>query len=341
MIFRNLLLPFSALFLCAAAEPPPPAALAPYVMDGRLLPGDYAWIEGSFADAPPDKKAEFEAIRSWAEACMDEAKDEAREALAAAGFPAANLDGVATGPLACRLAMIYPRHTDLTSYARLREQMALAKPVADSFLMAVGLAGELGNTGGGDDFARALGARVQLDQMLARSLSWGAGSASATAPELPPVAREIVLARLNTAYLAQTERGAEWLKAQVVQSGWPTQSAYGPVAHRQAWLLVQHADHDPLFQLEALRLMEPLAERGEVSKADLALLHDRIMLKLTGRQRYGTQVECVAGERRPQPLEDESALSRWRTEAGLPPEAEYLAMMDGLVGPCPRANQGR
>jgi hypothetical protein len=123
--------------------------------------------------------------------------------------------------------------------------------------------------------------------------------------------------------------------AAVAQHGWPTKSAYGEPPAFQAWLLAQHADHDPLLQLEVLRLMEPLAERGEVSKSNHAFLHDRIMLKLTGEQRYGTQVHCVDGKRRPRPLEDEAALDGLRAGAGLEPEADYLAAMDRLFGPCP------
>ncbi|HEY6816360.1 MAG TPA: DUF6624 domain-containing protein [Croceibacterium sp.] len=334
MVLRSFALALGAFVLCAADYPDPPPALAPYIDSGRLAPADYAWIEGSFAEASPEKRAEFEASQRWIDSCVAEAKEKTRDALAAAGYPAASLDDLPVGPLACRQAKHYPRHPELTSYAQLREQMALARPVADSFLMAVGLAAELGNLGGGGDFARSLAAQVQLDQMLGRAFSWGAGAASAGAPELPPVARAIVVARLETAYAAQTERETAWLKAAVAQRGWPTESTDGQLVHFQAWLLAQHADHDPLFQLEVLRLMEPLAERGEVSKSNHAYLHDRIMLKLTGRQRYGTQAECVAGERRPKPLEEESALAGWRTAAGLESEAEYLASLDRTFGPC-------
>jgi hypothetical protein len=55
MILKRLALALCGLVLCAADYPPPPAQLEPYIEDGRLAPGDYAWIEGSFADAPPDK----------------------------------------------------------------------------------------------------------------------------------------------------------------------------------------------------------------------------------------------------------------------------------------------
>jgi hypothetical protein len=335
MIVRRLALPLCALLLCAADYPDPPPALAPYIEDGQLQPGDYAWIEGSFADAPPDKKAEFQAIEAWADQCIDAAEADAREALAAAGFSAPRLDAAPIGPLACQQAKLHPRHAELTSYARLQQDMALARPVAESFLMAVRLATELGNVGGGGDFTRALAARFQTDQMLGRAKSWGDGAAGDGFPELPPAAHAIVQARIDTAYLAQAERDAEWLKAAVAREGWPTQSAHGPIAPFQALLLVQHSDHDPLLQLEMLRLMEPLADRGEIPKSNFAFLHDRVMLKLTGKQRYGTQVHCVDGKRGPQPLEDEAALAASRAEAGLEPEADYLAAMDRLFGPCP------
>lgn len=333
MILRHLALPLCALLLCAADYPDPPPALVPYIEDGRLQPGDYAWIEGSFADASPGKKAEFLAIQDWADQCLDAGKAEARVTLAAAGFPTASLDGVDIGPLACRQAKVHPSQAELTSYARLQQDMTLAKPVAESFLMAVGLAAQLG--GGGGDFARGLAARIQLDQMLGRSLSWGDGQASAGAPELPPVAKAIVQARMNTAYMAQAERNTDWLKAAVAGEGWPTQSTHGRDASFQAWLMVQHSDHDPLFQLEMLRLMEPLVDRGEASKSNFAYLHDRVMLKLTGQQRYGTQAQCVDGEYRPKPLEDEAALASLRAGAGLEPEADYLVSLARILGPCP------
>jgi hypothetical protein len=59
------------------------------------------------------------------------------------------------------------------------------------------------------------------------------------------------------------------------------------------------------------------------------------MLKITGKQRYGTQMTCNAGKRLPQPLESDSALRSRRVEAGLPAMSEYLAMMQKAFGDCP------
>jgi hypothetical protein len=53
MILRSVALSLSALVLCAADYPPPPAQLEPYVKDGRFDPGDYGWMKGRFGDATP------------------------------------------------------------------------------------------------------------------------------------------------------------------------------------------------------------------------------------------------------------------------------------------------
>lgn len=127
----------------------------------------------------------------------------------------------------------------------------------------------------------------------------------------------------------------QWLKGVVAEHGWPLMSQVGQDASTAAWLLVQHADADPLFQLEALHLMEPLFERGEVAPQNYAYLHDRIMLKLTGRQRYGTQAWCGAqGELEAQPLEEETHVDALRAEVGLQPLAEYIGVMRERSGPC-------
>lgn len=55
----------------------------------------------------------------------------------------------------------------------------------------------------------------------------------------------------------------ERLKEVVVKIGWPTASKVGSEAASAAWLLVQHADHDPEFQEYCLGLMHQ-APTGEI-----------------------------------------------------------------------------
>lgn len=106
------------------------------------------------------------------------------------------------------------------------------------------------------------------------------------------------------------------------------------MASGNAWLLVQHADDDPAFQVAMLRLMELLAAHDEVNKRNVAMLTDRVMLKLVGRQRYGTQFTCQDGRHTPLPLEDEATLANRRAAMGLDTLAQNVIRMDQAYGPC-------
>ena len=100
-------------------------------------------------------------------------------------------------------------------------------------------------------------------------------------------------------------------------------------------MLVQHADDDPVFQLKMLRLMEPLAVRGQVSPRNYALLYDRVMLQMVGTQRYGTQLSCETGNWQPFPLEDAAKVEGYRRAAGLNTMAQNAARILHENGPCP------
>jgi len=79
-----------------------------------------------------------------------------------------------------------------------------------------------------------------------------------------------------------------YLKKLIKKIGWPTTSAVGRVASQAAWLLVQHADHDPKFQDNCLKLMKKLP-RDEVSLINIAYLEDRVRVANNKPQLYGTQ----------------------------------------------------
>jgi len=115
-----------------------------------------------------------------------------------------------------------------------------------------------------------------------------------------------------------------WMKSVVEKRRWPTISMVGRDGANAAFLLVQHADHDAAFQRRCLDLMQPLAERSEVSKPDLALLTDRVLLAEGKKQLYGSQfVLDDRGELVPRPIEDEARVDQRREKMGLPPIAEY------------------
>jgi hypothetical protein len=130
---------------------------------------------------------------------------------------------------------------------------------------------------------------------------------------------------------AADESNTKWLKGIIDQHGWPTNTLVGKDGANAAWLLVQHADADTKFQRRCLDLMAKLP-KDEASPSNLAYLTDRVLLAEGKKQRYGTQVTTVDGQWKPRPLEDEANVDQRRAEAGLPPLAEYLKLIEKQYG---------
>lgn len=125
------------------------------------------------------------------------------------------------------------------------------------------------------------------------------------------------------------EENTAWLKEQVEKTGWLGKSLVGQDGAHSAWLLLQHADQDPAFQKKCLKLMQA-APAGEVAATDIAYLTDRIMLKESNQQLYGTQVESKNGKWIPRKLKDPEHVDMLRKEMGLPPMAEYLKVVEQM-----------
>jgi len=127
------------------------------------------------------------------------------------------------------------------------------------------------------------------------------------------------------------ESNTKLLKEIVEKIGWPTVSKVGYDASCAAWLLVQHADHDPEYQQYCLNLMrqEPVEE---AIKQNIAFLEDRVRAN-TGRPTlYGTQFGYnKAGEFGPLPIEDRKNVNEKREEMGLVPFEEYEQEMQELM----------
>jgi hypothetical protein len=105
--------------------------------------------------------------------------------------------------------------------------------------------------------------------------------------------------------------------------GWPTISKVGKLASYKAWLLVQHADHDPKFQAECLELLKN-TEPSDVDVRNIAYLEDRVRVN-TGRPiLYGTQFYNDGnGNFGPREIEDIENLDKRREQMGLESFEEY------------------
>jgi hypothetical protein len=326
------LLPALLLFAThgAAAAPPPPE-LAAHVRDGALDRTTFAWLRGAAADASPSDKAAWARIEAWQADCFRRRTAAVRAELKAMGVDPVALPEAPYGERLCAEIGMRPLPQDLRSWAAFQAALAEARPVFEGFRYALRLAVKQAGAGEGDTVAARLKVAVTADQMVRNALGWERNMAEG-APPLSPAGIPVMDVLLGAEMFAADRAGTAILKEIVEKHGWPKKSEVGAAAAQNAWLLVQHADEDPVFQLRALRLMEPLMASGEVSKGNVAYLYDRIMLKIAGRQRYGTQFGCIDGRRAPRALEDPDAVDRHRIAAGIGPLAEYQAFMEERFG---------
>ncbi len=112
------------------------------------------------------------------------------------------------------------------------------------------------------------------------------------------------------------KRNTERMRQIISEIGWPSVSKVGKSGANDAWLLVQHSDHDPAFQRQCLELMKALPE-NEVEKRDVAYLEDRVLLKETGFQTYGTQFDQTEGKHVPKPISEPENVDERRNKMGL------------------------
>lgn len=175
-----------------------------------------------------------------------------------------------------------------------------------------------------DAWHAELARRVGRDQFI-RTTAPGFSPPGGWADGVSPPVHEYLRMLAGAEMCAVDRDNTAWLKVEIARRGWPRISSDGGVADRQAWLLVQHADHDPAWQTQVLRLLDELKDEGETNPKTYAYLFDRVAMKHGGPQRYGTQGHCTgAGAWRP--FDDEPGdLDARRKSVGLPSEADYIA----------------
>lgn len=319
--------------LSIAAAPPAPAVLAPYIHEGRFDPGDYGWMKGRFSDASAADKEAHAQIEAWLEGCRQADIAQTTEELAQLGVTPVAGGCVVHRDEVCDAVSNAPRLATFASFAQITEALDRALPIADSYMAAVQAAEE--TLPPGENLKEALLVLTLGEQMLRMGMSGSARDIPAW-KTLTPDEKAVILSRRVHAMAVRDRNNTKWLVEQVAQNGWPKISDVGERASGQAWLLVQHADADPPFQLRALRLMEPMTKTGEVSKRNYAYLYDRVMLKIAGKQRYATQMTCKDEKRVPLPLEDAASVEVSRKEIGLEPLSEYMGKMQNAYGDCPK-----
>lgn len=110
-----------------------------------------------------------------------------------------------------------------------------------------------------------------------------------------------------------------WMRRMVSKCGWPRVSRVGKTAAHQAWLLTQHADMAPDYQVYAAQQLKAAVLEHEAEPWTLAVLVDRNRRLQNQPQVYGRQFENESGAIRFFEIEHPEALDIRRKEIGLEP----------------------
>lgn len=156
-------------------------------------------------------------------------------------------------------------------------------------------------------------------------------------PELDPDVREAFRAA-SGAYMRQVDlANTSALKSLLEEITWRELAEYDEIIFINAFMIVQHTeDHD--FQAEVLREVAPLAEEGLVQGQLYAVMYDRVELRETGSQLYGTQLECIDDQYDIVGLRDPETIDARRLAMKMQPLAEYVEFVRGVSGPCKSAD---
>jgi hypothetical protein len=124
---------------------------------------------------------------------------------------------------------------------------------------------------------------------------------------------------LNAAFQTDADN-TKYMRRVLAQCGWPKKSVVGPDAAKAAWLLTQHADMDPQYQVLAAQQMKYAVLAKEAEPWDLAVLVDRNRRLNDQPQVYGMQdFSNTDGTVEFYDIVTPSQLDNRRKEIGLPP----------------------
>ncbi len=144
-------------------------------------------------------------------------------------------------------------------------------------------------------------------------------------------ARGLGLKKIDPVLANVDEENLERVEEIIEEYGWPTYSMVGKTAADGAFMVIQHSDVNT--QRKYFKQLLDAAKNDEASKESVALLTDRISVRLKGMQIFGTQVyrmkDSITGMPGPYlyfPIKDEADVDVKRKEMGLIPLKDYYAL---------------
>jgi hypothetical protein len=317
-------------------DPAPPAWLKPHIATGSLSYSDLGWARPRWA-ADTRGRSEWHSALDWVAAVKTARAAAIAEGLRGGGVAAVTLVAGCYDNEAChQIDDLEQNAASFSSWDVLNGAAKEARPFIEGYRYAIETTAHVQAANAKATLHDKLLAALVLDQTNMIALT-GFRYPERRLPAMSPPALAVFNLALNHRARVQFRANAEMLKAVIAEQGWPRRSQIGDSAENAAWILVQHADDEPIFQYEALRLIDARVSEGEADPKNAAYLYDRVMLKISGKQRYGTQLECKSDGLQPQPLEDPKRVDELRRAVNLPPLAEYIRAFPSTTCHRPRS----
>lgn len=137
---------------------------------------------------------------------------------------------------------------------------------------------------------------------------------------------------LTQELIAKDRSNTVRMRSIVEQYGWPTYDLVGRGPGNNAWLIVQHADRNPLFQAKCLPLLKKAVEEDQANPSNYAYLYDRVQVAKGEKQMFATQSSSNNGlyEGNFYPIEDESNVQKRREAMNIQQPVEQYASSMGF-----------
>lgn len=145
-------------------------------------------------------------------------------------------------------------------------------------------------------------------------------------------ARGLGLKKLDKSLINTDKENLERVEKIIQEYGWPTYSMVGKTAADGAFMVIQHSDINT--QKKYVKMIFDASVQNEASKESVAMLIDRISVRLKGMQIFGTQVYQLkdtitgkpSGPYKYFPIKDEANVDSLRNEIGLIPLQQYYSL---------------
>lgn len=125
--------------------------------------------------------------------------------------------------------------------------------------------------------------------------------------------------KLTEELIAIDHKNTVRMREIISEHGWPSYDLVGERASNSAWLLIQHADRNPLFQAKCLPLLKAAVDKGQANPSNYAYLYDRVHVAKGEKQLYATQSSTNNGLFKGQfyAIDDESNVQNRREAMGI------------------------